>query len=43
MIGGYFNFHFNSKLEAKGGKPTLKKKSIKKMIELIESFDLCDI
>ena len=30
-----FNFHFNSKLEAKGGKPTLKKKSIRKMIKLM--------
>ena len=43
IIGGDFNFHFNSKLETKGGKPTLKKKSIGKMIELIESFELCDI
>ena len=43
IIGGDFNFHFNYKLEAKGGKPTLKKKSIGKMIELIESFELCDI
>ena len=43
IIGGDFNFHFNSKLEAKGGKPTLKKKSLTKMIELIESFELCDI
>ena len=43
IIGGDFNFHFNSKLEAKEGKPTLKKKSIGKMIEIIESFELCDI
>ena len=43
LIGGDFNLHFNQKLEAKGGKPTLKKKSIGKMIELIESFELCDI
>ena len=35
IIGGDFNFHFNSKLEAKGGKPTLKKKSVGKMIETI--------
>ena len=41
--GGGFNFHFNSKLEAKGGKPILKKISIGKMIELIESFGFCDI
>ena len=37
IIGGDFNFHFNSKLEAKGGKPFLKKKSLGKIIELIES------
>ena len=43
IIGGDFNFDFDSKLEAKGGKLTLKKKSIRKMIELIESFELCDI
>ena len=43
LIGGDFNFHFSSKLEAKGGKPTLKEKSIRKMIELIENFELCDI
>ena len=42
IIGQDFNFHFNSKLEANGGKPTLKKKSLGKMIELIESFELCD-
>ena len=43
IIGGNFNFHFNSKLEAKGEKRTLKKRSIDKMIEFIESFGLCDI
>ena len=35
MIGGDFNFHFNSKLEAKGEKPIIKKKSIEKIIALI--------
>ena len=39
IIGGDLNFHFNSKLEAKGGKTTLKKKSLGKMIEIIESFE----
>ena len=43
IIGGDFNVHFNSKLEAKGGKPTVKKESLRKMIELIESFESCDI
>ena len=39
ITGGDFNFHFNSKLEAKGGKPTLKKKSIVKMIELLKVWN----
>ena len=43
ILGGDFNLHFDSKLEAKGGKPVLKKKSIAKMIGLLENFDLCDI
>ena len=43
IIGGDFNFHLNSKLETKGGKPTIKKKSIRKMTELIESSELRDI
>ena len=30
IIGGDFNFHFNSKLEAKGVKPTLKKNLLEK-------------
>ena len=43
ILGGDFNLHFDSKLEAKGGKPVLKKQSVAKMIELLENFDLCDI
>ena len=43
IIGGNFNFHFNSKLEAKEGNLTLKKKSVGKIIEIIEGFELCDI
>ena len=43
ILGGDFNMHFDSKLEAKGGKPVLKKQSIAKMVELLENFDLCDI
>ena len=30
IIGGDFSFHFSSKLEVKGGKPTLNKKSMEK-------------
>ena len=38
-----FNFFFNSKLEAQGGNPTLKKKSLAKLIEFKETYDLCNI
>ena len=43
IMGGDFNFHFNSNLESEGGKPILKKRSFAKMIQIIEKFDLCDI
>ena len=43
IIVGDFNFHFNSKLKAKWGKATLKKEYIRKIIELIRNFELCDI
>ena len=38
-----FNLLFDSKLDAQGGNPTMKKKSLAKLIELKESYDLCDI
>ena len=38
-----FNFFFDTSLESYGGKPTLKKKSVTKFIELKENFDLFDI
>ena len=38
-----FNIFFKSKLEAKGGKPLLKRKSIAKLVEIKESLDICDI
>ena len=38
-----FNLLFNSKLDAQGGNPTMKKKSLAKLIELKESYDLCNI
>ena len=34
---------FDTSLDSYGGKPTLKKKSRAKFIELKEKFDLCDI
>ena len=43
VLAGDFNFFFDTSLDLYGGKPTLKKKSIAKFIELKEKFDLCDI
>ena len=42
VMDGNFNLFFNSKLEVQGGNPTLKKKSLAKLIELKEIYDLCD-
>ena len=42
-FAGDFNIFFNSKLEAKGRKPLLKRKSIAKLVEKKESLDICDI
>ena len=38
-----FNLFFDSNLEATGGKPILKEKSLARMVELKEEYDLCDI
>ena len=43
VLTGNFNLFFNTSLDSYGGKPTLKKKSIAKFIELRENFDLYDI
>ena len=43
VSAGDFNFLFDTSLDSHGGKPTLKKKSIAKFIEIKEKFDLCDI
>ena len=40
---GYFNLFFDSKLEAQGGNPTSIKKSLAKLIEFKETYDLCDM
>ena len=34
ILAGDFNFFLNSKLDAKGGKPAIKKKSLGKLIQL---------
>ena len=43
VMAGDFNLFFNSELEAQGGNPTLKKKSLAKLNEFKETYDLCDI
>lgn len=43
ILGGDFNFIFDSNLEADGGNPKLKKKSLAKFFEIKNKFDLCDI
>ena len=43
VLAGDLNIFFDSKLETKGGKPLLKKKSVAKLLELKEVYDLCDI
>ena len=43
IVAGDYNIFFNSKLEAKGGKPLLKRNSIAKLFEIKESLDICDM
>ena len=43
IMPGDFNLFLNSKLDAASGNPTLKRKSLAKLIELKEAYDLCDI
>ena len=42
ISGGDFNIFFDASLDAKGGTPTLKSRSINKLIELNETLDLCE-
>ena len=43
IMTGDFNLFFNSKLDAAGGNPTLKRKSLAKLTKLKVTYDLCDI
>ena len=43
VLAGDFNLFFDSNLEAKGGKPILKEKSVARMTEFKKEYDLCDI
>ena len=38
IMAGDFNLFFNSKLDAAGGNPTLRRKSLAKLIELKEAY-----
>ena len=42
VLAGNLNIFFDSKLETKGGKPSLKQKSVAKLLELKEEYDICD-
>ena len=42
-MGGDFNVIFDEKLDADGGNPNLKDKSITKIISMMSENDLCDI
>ena len=39
-MAGDFNLFFDSKSDAQGGNPTITKKSLAKLIELKENYDL---
>ena len=43
IFAGDFNIFFSSKLEARGGKPIQKRKSIIKLVDIKERKDVCDI
>ena len=43
VLGGDINVVFDISLESLGGNPCLKKKSIAKLIQIREKFNLCDI
>ena len=43
VLAGDLNVFIVSKLETKGGKPSLKQKSLAKLLELKEEYELCDI
>ena len=40
VLAGNFNLLFDNILEAKGGKPILKEKSVARIVDLKEEYDL---
>ena len=43
IVSGDFNFIYDANLDAKGGNPSLKLRSLAKVTEICEKYDLCDI
>ena len=43
LLAGDFNVFFNTYLESSGGNPFFKQNSVPNLIEIIETFNLCDI
>ena len=43
VLGSDFNVTLNPFLDSEGGKPTIEKKAIAKLIQITENLDLCDI
>ena len=43
LLGGNFNLFFNTNLECCRGNMSSKQKSVAKLIEIIQTFNLCDI
>jgi exonuclease III len=43
IIAGDFNFIYDTTMDAKGGNPSLKMKSLDAIIRIREKYDLCDI
>ena len=43
FLGGNLNVFFNSRLEMKGDQPSLKQKSVAKLLEMTEKYDLYNI
>ena len=42
IVGGDFDLFLDAELDAKGGRPILKKRSVAKLISVIERFTLVD-
>ena len=43
VMAEYFDLFFNSNLEVQSGHPPLNKKSLGKLFEFKETYNLCDI